>query len=171
MIITLPRSLMFLINDEYFPIENPVFEITGIKDGVMIYNLKNELMGQAILDRDIVKVTIAEGNTFILRKDQTCNSICFNKLELDDILEGEEDTVNNDFRDVRKPYVQYSFSGDAKDGVYEIFEIIEGKRNPKKYFKVTDNKYKKYLADIEVFGDGNILKAVLIFYGISLLVF
>ncbi|MCR4661074.1 MAG: hypothetical protein K5765_03610 [Clostridia bacterium] len=174
--ITLPRSIFFFTSDKYFPSRKPLFKASPIKDGIMIFNLKGELMGQVFADDDSVRVTPANGQSIVITGSEGKN-VQFKKLVYKEEYkeENEEDsydlTLVKEFKDNRAPYRQFDFFGNYLKGEYEIYEVVKNKEYPVPYFRVVDNPEKKHLADIDVYGEGNILTAVLIFYGISFLAF
>ncbi len=137
-----------------FPSQNPLGRLTPIKDGMMILGAqKGNLIGQALKDKDVVRVTLADGGAIdVYRKN--------GEFVIKPAL------LNGAQRDAKCPYV---FFGNEKTYQYSLFRKEPGVVKPFLAARVVEHPFKDKMICVEVSDDENPFRIVLICAAIGLL--
>lgn len=148
MIVTLPKNYANTCDVPLFSADEPVWKLTPVTDGVLLYELKNNsLIGQIFFEPDegSATVSIAEGRSFVVKKQ---DKIC--------LIEGEG--------------IRFVVFGNCNKYEYTVFEYSDKSVEPASAIRVTTNPAQGYFYDACIDDNTNLLRAVLILAAINGLV-
>jgi hypothetical protein len=163
MIITLPGKVAYLTKDAYVPAENPAFKISPIKKGVMIYNLRGVLVGQALVTERGVNVSTADSGALTVSKIGDTVEIGGLKPAKD-----EKKEIGNS-AEKREVCGEFIFFGNCSASKYEIFEKTPREIKPKLMFRAVAHPINDRLVNIDIAEGANILRSILLCLAIGYL--
>lgn len=163
MIITLPKNFNSAVFDIDLPHEQPMFKITLVKGGVLLYNTVGVLIGQLFVKENSVTAVIADGAS----------------MQIDALANGEyviqvptysnADKKNIKRKDSeRKLKSEFILFGKPALGNYQIFEKMQSTTIPKLVATIIPAPLADNLR-IKIADDCNFLRVISIILAINLI--
>ncbi len=124
MIITLPNNFKSAVFDINIPEDEPMFRLTLVKGGVLLYNTLGVLIGQIFYDENSSTAVIADGASIRVERtgnDYTIKVPTLTKADKKKLIKPESQ---------RKLHSEYSVYGNIAQQNYQIFERKKGITRP-----------------------------------------
>lgn len=159
MIVTLPRRISYLTGEALVPKESPVYRLSPVKNGLLVYNGANRAVGQILKGEDRVSVAIA---------DKGCVAI---KAVVGEIVFTQPDTEKGepapDEKKARAFEGEFVFFGNAKTAQYELFRKSKGSVKPSLLAQAVAHPLNEKLVNVFIPDGQNVLLAIVLCLGIG----
>lgn len=154
MIITLPRRVSYLTGEARVPREAPVYRLSPVKNGLIVYNGANRAVAQVFKNEEKVSVTIADSGCVVLKRGD--NGIYFEMPEM------EKGEPVPDEKKARSFDSEFVFFGDVKTAQYKIFRRKTGRVKPSLLAQAVAHPIKDKLVNVLIPDGQNVLLGIVL---------
>ncbi|NCA92457.1 hypothetical protein EOM82_04305 [bacterium] len=163
MILTLPKKFNNATEDIFIPAEEPLFKITLIVGGILLYNISGVLIAQIFAKDNVATAAVADGAS--LKIEKTANDYVISQIELPS-AEKKKLTRPASERVLKSEYILF---GKPLLGRYQIFEKKPTDNKPSVAATVITVPLNDKFIKIKIEEDSNILRLLSIVLSIALL--
>lgn len=146
MIVTIPSRPEYLKNELLIPKDKPLWKISGIKDGMLIYNMNGVLIGQLLDKGNEVVVAVADTGSLTVSRNGK-------EITIKSVLSGDSTD--------RVIAGEFIFFGKAETGHYEVFRKYPALKKPKSFMEAVAHPINEKLINIRPADGENTLLATL----------
>ncbi len=163
MILTLPKKFNYAVEDIYVPLDEPMFKITLIIGGILLYNINGGLIAQIFVKENTATATVADGAS--LKIERKADGFSISHLEVS-VEEKKKITRPTSERLLKEEYILF---GKPENSQYQIFEKKPNLVKPDVAATVIPVPLDDNLIRVKIEEGCNVLRILSIILSISLL--
>ncbi len=163
MILTLPKKFNNAIMDIFVPEDNPLFKITLVTGGILLYNISGVLIAQIFAKENSATASVADSASIKIEKG--ANGYTISQPE---IQSTEKKKINRPLSE-RVLKSEFTLFGKPQFGHYQIFEKKPSEKKPSVVATVITSPIDDKHLKIKIEEGGNVLRIITIILAIALL--
>lgn len=163
MILTLPKKFNYAVADIFVPEDNPLFKITLIVGGILLYNISGVLIAQIFVKDNVATAAVADGASLKIEKNidgYQISQITLPSAEKNKITRPASERV------LKSEYILF---GKPNLGRYQLFEKKPQQIKPLVAATVITAPLSENYLKIKIEEGSNILRLLSIILSIALL--